>query len=95
VYGLDSTSLPARIYLKEGQSWPTDTRPYNAIKCVWAAGYASAAAVPYDLKHAIKLLTAHWFELREPVNIGNISSELALMVKPLISPYRIGATFIW
>jgi len=41
--------------------------------------------VPENLKLAIKLLVSHWYENREPVNIGNIVNEISLTVNSLLS----------
>lgn len=39
--------------------------------------------------HALLLLTAHWYENREPVNIGNITSSLPFSLDALLSQLRI------
>ncbi|SDO72583.1 Phage gp6-like head-tail connector protein [Halomonas shengliensis] len=41
-----------------------------------------------DLTTAMLLLIGHWFENREAVVIGTITSELPLAVEALIAPYR-------
>lgn len=46
--------------------------------------------VPRGLTTAMKLLIAHWYNNRETVNIGNITTELEYTVEALISPYRRG-----
>ena len=77
------------VSLKAGESWPaTATRP-DAVTVTWKAGFgADATTVPDDIKHAIKLLAAHWFRNREAVGEGRFE-ELPLNVKALISSYRI------
>ncbi|MGH3850697.1 MAG: head-tail connector protein [Pseudonocardiaceae bacterium] len=44
--------------------------------------------IPQDLKHALLFVLAHFYENREPVNIGNIVNPLPLTVEALIGPYR-------
>ena len=46
---------------------------------------AGVDALPDMVKAAIKLLVGHWYENRETVNIGNITSELPLTVKNILS----------
>lgn len=41
-----------------------------------------------DVKLALMLLVGHWYENREPVNIGNIVSTLPFGFKTLLEPYR-------
>lgn len=78
VYGVDASTEPGRIYLKYAQNWPSDVRDIeDCWTVVFVAGYgADATSVPDETKQAIKMLAAHWYENREPVNIGNITSEL-------------------
>jgi len=95
-YRVDSTDdYGGRIALKDGHVWPSGLRYTNGLVIRYVAGYgATAADVPADIKHAIKLLAAHWYENREPVNVGNIVNEIPLggvgdMVKHLLYPYRV------
>lgn len=94
LYQVDSSSEPARIIPAYGETWP-DTRPkMNAVTITFTAGYgATAASVPTPLKQAILLLVAHWFENREPVNIGNIVSPIPFTVSALLGPFRIGSVY--
>lgn len=41
-----------------------------------------------DITTAMLLLIGHWYESREAVIVGTISSELPLAVDSLIMPYR-------
>lgn len=89
-YYIDNHFAPARVCLKYGASWPTDLRPENALYCKWVAGYGAAAAyVPEDLRHAIKLLVAHWYENRESVLTGSISKEFEFGIRDILKPYRV------
>ena len=47
------------------------------------------AAVPKPLVHAIKLLVAHMYELRQPEITGTITTKLKLGLEALVNPYRI------
>ena len=64
VYGTDLYDAPARIYLKNLQSWPQVYDQRDAVTIVYVAGYANAAAVPDELKMAMYLLIADMYENR-------------------------------
>ena len=135
-YETDTVSLPARIVLKDGQSWPSDTlnrvhgvciefeTGYLASSTLTTAKAAQAAAealvaaaeteeeiaaakialaaaaagvtaaetaeitaIPEDLKNAVKLLAAHFYENREASTTLNIK-VLPMAVESLLSGYR-------
>lgn len=90
-YRLDIASVPARIVLKENQDWPSDLRPQNALSIVFVAGYGAASSNVKDvgLIHAVRLLVAHWYEQRTPVNVGNIVNEIPLAYDALIAPHKV------
>ncbi|CAM6608640.1 head-tail connector protein [Klebsiella quasipneumoniae] len=41
-----------------------------------------------DIKLALMLLVSHWYENREPVNIGNITTTLPFGVKSILEQHR-------
>lgn len=90
-YIVDTNNEPGQIVLAYGESWPTFTqKPINAVEIRFVAGYGSGAAnVPEGIKQAMLLLIAHWYENREPVNIGNIVTEIPETINALLWPYRI------
>jgi hypothetical protein len=49
----------------------------------YIAGWTTAALVPANVKHLIKLWISHFYENREPVNIGNIVNEIPLSLSTL------------
>ena len=61
---LDSAGVPARLVLRNGESYPTGLRVANAIEITYVAGYGNASDVPQDIKHACLLYTAYLFEHR-------------------------------
>lgn len=65
-YSTDLNSDPARIYLKDGYTWPTTTlRPQSGFEVNYVAGYgATAASVPAKVKMAILFLVGFWYENR-------------------------------
>jgi uncharacterized phiE125 gp8 family phage protein len=79
--------LHARLVRTAGASWPEPTSPAAGIVIRLNAGFgASGSAVPRDLRHAILMTVAHWFETREPVSGGG--DGLTPPVRALLAPYR-------
>jgi uncharacterized phiE125 gp8 family phage protein len=69
--------------------WPDAGAISGAVRVEFVAGYgASGNSVPEPLKLAIKQLVGHWYAVREAVNVGNITSELPMMVKYLLHPLK-------
>ena len=89
-YTIDTYSLPGRVIPAYGVTWPTPRYQENAITVVYLAGYGTtAASVPQPIRQAMLFLVAHWYENREPVNIGNITTDLPFTVAALVAPYRV------
>lgn len=76
-----------------GEEWPTARDQTNAVTITFVAGYGNAAAVKAPLKHAIKLLTSHWYENREPVLVGSIVTPIPMTVDRLLRPFLIRTEF--
>ncbi len=73
-----------------GQSWPSVRWQTEAIWVTFTAGYGTGAEdVPAPLLQAIRLLVGHWYQNREAVNVGNITGEIPLGVRTLLSPYKV------
>lgn len=86
-YIVDPDSYLGRVVLAYGLSWPTDDLyPAGAIRIRFVAGYTD---VPATTKAAMLLLIGHWYENREAVNIGNITSEIPFSVKSLLDMNRV------
>jgi uncharacterized phiE125 gp8 family phage protein len=66
LYTVDTVSVPGRIVLKNGQSWPSVTlNAVNPIEVQFVTGYGAAAAVPQDVRNALLLTVGHLYENRE------------------------------
>lgn len=91
VYRVDTSSVPGRIVLKNGQVWPTGLRRQDALSIVFVAGYGAASSNITDtpLIMAMRLLIEHWFANRGAVAIGTISTEIELGYRFLIRDYII------
>lgn len=78
-----------RLLLLDGVSWPSGLRAYNGLVVTYVAGYGTAAShtVPLELRQAIRLLAAHWYEHREGSTDLSLG-DLPFGVKSLADPYR-------
>jgi uncharacterized phiE125 gp8 family phage protein len=87
-YSIDVLSEPAR----RCRQAPCSYRPHgcsNAFEVAFTAGFGDEATdVPAPVRHALKLLVAHWFEHREPVVLGEFPQEVPATVAGLLLPYR-------
>ena len=80
---------PAAIYPAIGEQWQrTQEDNVAAVAVFLTGGYANNAAIPAQVKHAVKLLVAHWFRNRETVLIGTISKDLEKAVDALLVQFR-------
>lgn len=80
-----STGAFGRVQLKTCP--PVKVRPLNGIEIRFTAGYPSPGAIPAELRHAIRLLTAHFFENREAASEARVFS-IPQAIDSLIAPYR-------
>lgn len=64
-FDIDTYSLPGRMTLKRGATWPIALRANNAIEIIYTSGYGDAAAdVPAPVKRAVKQLAAYLYQHR-------------------------------
>lgn len=68
-YTVDTYPEPGRIYVDRSVGWPSVYDQRNAVTIVYTAGYAT---VPDNIKQAVLLLTAEWYENRENGVVGTI-----------------------
>lgn len=78
------------LHLRDAFTWPTPSDAPDAIKVQFEAGFSDWASVPATQKQAILYLTAHFYELRTPINVGNIVNEVPLTFTALLNLNRIG-----
>jgi len=86
-----SPNRPARIKPVYGGVWPTTRDDYHPVTITFTAGYGAAADVPAGIKHAILLLVADWYEHREDIIVGTISSRIETGVEMCLQPFDWGA----
>ena len=87
-YLKDDHSEPARIMPAYGETWPSTRDQVNAVLVRYAAGYASAAAVPQQIKNWMLLRIGMLYENRESVAAGVTLSELP-HIDRMLDRYRI------
>ena len=87
-YLVDLASRPPRLIWNNSVP-PLPGRAAKGIEIDLTAGFGdSAASVPAPLKHAILMLTAHWYEHRDPREIGQDGARIPDAVSDLITPFR-------
>lgn len=79
---------PARLDIVSGWVLPALSDQIEAVRIAMVCGYPDAASVPLRAKQAVRILLGHWYENREAINIGNISSELPLGWENVINSLR-------
>lgn len=73
-------------FVRPAGTWEmTEVTP--RFRATYTTGYTAGLA-PKPLQVAVRLLVAHWYENREPVNIGNIVNELPFAVDNILRLYR-------
>ncbi len=87
VYGV-STGKVSRVYLKDGQVWPSATRTRDGVKVVYVAGYGSDFNdVPMAIRQGLLQLCVHWYENRE-ASIDMSVNKVPNMIRKLWSPHK-------
>ena len=85
--------VPAILQLEDVPTVDGDT--LNAVTITVTAGIESdnsppdAGKIPEQVKQAIKLMVGHFYENRESVNIGNITSTIPFATDALLWPHRV------
>jgi len=88
-YIVDASGATARITARSG-SWPPPGAKLGGIEIDFWAGYGDAATdVPEPIRQALKLLVAHWYEVRNPVHIGTNATRVPDTVSALLMPYTV------
>lgn len=73
---------------KTGRQWPTSDARSDAIKISYTAGFGGAADVPANIRHALLMIVAHWFENREATS-EKAKAEMPLAVDALLGAERV------
>jgi len=87
-YFVDTVGEPPRVIGNAG-GIPAPGRTANGIEVDFVAGYGAAVSdVPSPIRHAVLLLVAHWFEHRDPVEIGSANVAIPASVSHLLEPFQ-------
>lgn len=80
-----------RIVKGLGVTWPFVKQSVaEAVQITFTAGYGEdEASIPPNLRHAILLLAAHFYDTRSPVNVGNIVNEIPMTLRFAFDPFVI------
>lgn len=88
-YYVDLAGDPCRVVWLAAGNRPKPNRVANGIEVKFTTGYGdNPGDVPEPLKQAITLLVSHWFERREPVEVGELPAQVPMMISTLLAPYR-------
>jgi uncharacterized phiE125 gp8 family phage protein len=88
--GVGQASAFARLCLGESSEWPALGRFPDALQVTFRSGYGvTASAVPDDLRLALLLLAAHWYENRLPSSAGSVVNDLPHSLSALIELHRV------
>lgn len=83
-YGVDLQS--GRIYLNEGETWPSDLRAQDAVEVTYVAGYGSGS-VPAPILQAFRLHVSGMYD----GSCMGLSGE----AMGLLAPYRLADQLAW
>ena len=82
--------MPGRVKQADGESWPAVSDNPQAVVITFVAGYGTGTTdVPEGIRLAIRMLTSHWYESREPIVIGTIVAKIPTTVDALLMQYRV------
>ncbi len=87
-YDVDTFSMPGRLRLAYGKSWPQTRDQWNAVSIIYWVGWA-VADVPAPIKQAILLLVSQLYEHRTPEVIARAIVPIQFTFDSLIAPYRL------
>lgn len=89
VYSVDTSGQTGRVAPRDG-AWPEPGKHLSGIEIDFTAGFGDAGTdVPEPIRQALRLLVAHWYEVRNPVHIGQMASRVPDTVSELLMPYRV------
>ena len=87
-YEVDSTSLPGCVRLGYDKSYPSTRDVWNAVVTRYVVGW-NQADVPAAIKQGVLLLTAHFYEFRNPEVMGAPVGKVNFTYEALLRPYRV------
>lgn len=88
-YLRQSTSAAPELHWAAGWTNPplSASAPYP-VKLDIVAGFGDAGNCPAAIRQAMRMIVAHWVDVRSTVNIGNIVNEVPMAASALLARYR-------
>lgn len=88
-YLLDAAAVPPKLVgTGTGTPWPAPGRAAGGIEIDLTAGYGPTPGdVPAPIRQAILMLVAHWYEHRDPIEIGQPATAIPDAVSGLLKSY--------
>lgn len=80
----------ARLVEAYNCTWPASRNSIQSVTIRFVAGYGTAQYVPHEFKAVIKLLAAHYYENREGVITGTISSDTPYGIERMLGTLMAG-----
>jgi len=88
LYNYDQSSVIAPIL---NYAWPAFYERRDALNITFTTGYGlTGADVPSNVKRAIRLLVAHWYEQRMAVTVGQSAMPIPFGVDAMLNIDRTG-----
>lgn len=86
---LDANPLRPRLLWDPPPIVPSPLRTMNGYEISVRAGFGPHAGdVPAPIRQALLMLVAHWFEHRDPVEIGAAKTQIPTRVSDLLAPWK-------
>jgi uncharacterized phiE125 gp8 family phage protein len=79
--------ISGTITIKSPNSWPSVRLGMNQVIVEYVTGYGLAAAVPSDIKTALKFLVGHWERYQTSME-GGVLTTVPYAVEQLLSNYK-------
>lgn len=87
-YTIDGASAAPRI-VRTAAAWPSPGIPVHGIEIDLSVGFGAAPTdVPAPIRQALSMLVAHWYEHREPIEIGSEATAIPGAISELLLPWR-------
>jgi len=84
-YAFDGDADPQMVVRQPSASWPSVGNLINPVSITYVAGYS---ALDRDIKQAILMLVANWFENRETLLTGTIVAQMPFGTMALLENHR-------
>lgn len=80
-----SLGTPGRIQPAYSKVWPISRPTIDSVRINFTSGYGDATQTPENVKVAIKMMAAHWYENREAVSAVSMAA-VPMCIDALLAP---------